>query len=711
MSVTVLRRRLPAVVRGSVFATKGNALFFVAFSAANVCSFLFHLIVSRMLGPADYGALGALLGLTVILLVPLGALQTSLTQAMAPRLQAGARVVDIAIAPVLASAVLWALGAFAVFAALSPLLQSFLHLESIRVVIALGCSIIPFVIGVVPKAVLLAQLRFIPLAAAMIAGSVVRVVSGALLVDAGFGVLGALSATVLAELTTTALALVPLRSELRHDPTATPVVPSRRDRSVAIAAFTGFWAFTVIDVLLARHGLGRVQSGLYVAASTAASSILFLAGAVSAVAFPRFAAAGGRGVEARRSLIQAFSLVQILCIPTAAVFALAPTFVVRILFGEEYRPASAVLWILALAAACVAGVQVLLHFLIARRSAGALIPWLGVAAAAALILVGPRSLNSIAITMGSVAGGLVTAMFLLALRPTPEEAHPPVALGARLWDDIPELDVTVVVPYFNPGARFRPSLEALLDVLASSAVTAEVIAVADGCTDGSPQLIADLASPVLQLVELSANAGKGEALRIGLSNGRGRFLGFIDADGDIDAGQLTTFLELIRLYEPDIVLGSKRHAMSTVDYPVLRRVYSWGYQRLCAVLFRLNVRDTQTGLKFVKREVIADALPLMVEKRFAFDLELLVVARRLGYRRFFEAPVRLNQRFSSTIDVGAVWRMLVDTLAIFYRLRVLRYYDRPATGRRERSGEGVTASRNDLDGATVTSPLPTPGEL
>src|SRR5207237_1088445 len=77
--------------------------------------------------------------------------------------------------------------------------------------------------------------------------------------------------------------------------------------------------------------------------------------------------------------------------------------------------------------------------------------------------------------------------------------------------------------------------------------------------------------------------------------------------------------------------------------------YSWGYQQLVRVLFRLDVRDSQTGLKLVRRDVLARSLPRMVEKRFAFDLELFVVARHLGYRRLFEAPLRIRHQFSSTI--------------------------------------------------------------
>jgi glycosyltransferase involved in cell wall biosynthesis len=109
----------------------------------------------------------------------------------------------------------------------------------------------------------------------------------------------------------------------------------------------------------------------------------------------------------------------------------------------------------------------------------------------------------------------------------------------------------------------------------------------------------------------------------------------------------------------------------------MRRLYSLMYQLLTRVLFGLRVRDTQTGIKLVRRDVLTEVLPRMVEKRFAFDLELLAVAHRLGFRQTAELPVRIGERFSSTISPPMVWRMLQDTLATFYRLRVLRFYDAP----------------------------------
>jgi glycosyltransferase involved in cell wall biosynthesis len=260
----------------------------------------------------------------------------------------------------------------------------------------------------------------------------------------------------------------------------------------------------------------------------------------------------------------------------------------------------------------------------------------------------------------------------------------------------PTLDVSIVVPYYNPGLRLRTTVEDMLRVLDASGMTFEIIAVSDGSTDGSPFTLEGFPESVVRRVSFATNFGKGHALRAGLGMGRGRYLGFIDADGDISPELLAPFVSIMQTLEPDIIIGSKRHPDSSVHYPPLRRLYSWGYQHLIGLLFRLHVKDTQVGIKLVDRKVIADVLPLLRESRFALDLELLVLARRLGYTRIVEAPVRIRERFGSTISLKAVWLLLIDTLALFIRYSIRHQYDAELAAR-----EGA--------GGTPGTPAPGPG--
>ena len=85
-------------------------------------------------------------------------------------------------------------------------------------------------------------------------------------------------------------------------------------------------------------------------------------------------------------------------------------------------------------------------------------------------------------------------------------------------------------------------------------------------------------------------------------------------------------------------------------------------------------------MKLYRRKVLEDVLPRLLVKKFAFDIEILAVAYRLGYRKIYEAPVEINffsakSRISWQKISPVVLNMLNDTLAVFYRLRILHYYD------------------------------------
>jgi glycosyltransferase involved in cell wall biosynthesis len=235
--------------------------------------------------------------------------------------------------------------------------------------------------------------------------------------------------------------------------------------------------------------------------------------------------------------------------------------------------------------------------------------------------------------------------------------------------------LSVVLPYYNPGDRLRTTVQQLVRVLDASEVSFEIITVSDGSTDGSPHTLDDFPEDVIRRVSYATNVGKGHALRRGLALGTGRYLGFLDADGDISPEFLASFVSLMDAEGPDIIIGSKRHPESSVHWTPSRRLYSWGHQFLIHRLFRLDVKDTQVGIKLMDQRVANDVLPLLRENRFGLDLELLVVARRLGYTRIVEAPVRIEERSGSTISLKRAWRLLTDTLGIFVRVSIQHAYD------------------------------------
>jgi len=173
------------------------------------------------------------------------------------------------------------------------------------------------------------------------------------------------------------------------------------------------------------------------------------------------------------------------------------------------------------------------------------------------------------------------------------------------------------------------------------------------------------------------NFGKGRALKKAFRFVNGEYIVFLDADMDLHPGQIQTFFDIMHLDEADVVIGCKRHPNSRLKYPWHRRIISNVYFSLVKLMFGLPIKDTQTGLKVFKYEVLKKVLPKILIKQFAFDLEVLVNVHHLGYK-IVEAPVVLNssRRRFGRIGLRAIYRTWWDTMAIFYRMYVLRWYDR-----------------------------------
>jgi glycosyltransferase involved in cell wall biosynthesis len=238
-------------------------------------------------------------------------------------------------------------------------------------------------------------------------------------------------------------------------------------------------------------------------------------------------------------------------------------------------------------------------------------------------------------------------------------------------------EVGLVLPVYNGEAFIVDSIRTVLGTFDEHGITIELVISTDGCTDATAEAARSVADPRVRVLEFSENRGKGAVVTEGLLVANGRWVGWLDADLDIHPETIVRMVAMLRQGEIDIVVGSKRHPDSVVSYPLIRRVYSAGYQALVRVLARVSARDTQVGAKLMRREVAEVTAPLLLVKRYAFDLEVLAVAAQFGFDRVEEAPITLEYRFSGTgIDRRAIGLMMLDTLAISYRLHIRHWYTR-----------------------------------
>jgi len=238
--------------------------------------------------------------------------------------------------------------------------------------------------------------------------------------------------------------------------------------------------------------------------------------------------------------------------------------------------------------------------------------------------------------------------------------------------------LSVVVPVYNQVGSIVHNIGVIRDrVSAGVGAPIEVIVVSDGSIDRTQERLMSRDLPDVRVLHYDRNLGKGYAVKVGALESRGRWVGYVDADLDLDPAGLAEYMHIAERDGLDFAIGSKRHPDSRVVYPRSRRIASWLFQQLVRLLFRLNVRDTQVGLKIFRREVAEQVFPMLLVKRYAFDIELLAVGRAFGFRRLRELPISLDYQFTgSGVRPVAVAVALVDTLAVFYRLRILRTYQR-----------------------------------
>src|SRR5207244_4549773 len=167
------------------------------------------------------------------------------------------------------------------------------------------------------------------------------------------------------------------------------------------------------------------------------------------------------------------------------------------------------------------------------------------------------------------------------------------------------------------GRHIQGTRGRLLRELDGLGRTYEVIVVSDGNTDETAREAERVVSPHIKVIEYNRNMGRGYALRCGVAHSSGELVTFIDADMELDPRYIKGFIAVMESFDCDAVVGSKRHPLSNVHYPPARRFQSLIYQLLIRALFRIKVRDTQTGLKLFWRDLLQQRVPLLANRRCA----------------------------------------------------------------------------------------------
>ncbi len=232
--------------------------------------------------------------------------------------------------------------------------------------------------------------------------------------------------------------------------------------------------------------------------------------------------------------------------------------------------------------------------------------------------------------------------------------------------------LTIVVPAYNESARIGATLDQMLAWLDEHAPTARIVVVDDGSRDDTTAVVQRRAAsePRLQVERLPVNRGKGAAVRRGVELAHSDWVLFSDADLSTPIGELLKLRQAI-LAGADVAIASRDRPDSDITrhQPAYREAMGRTFNTLVRAMALPGFSDTQCGFKLFSAEAAKRCFGRMTIERFAFDVEVLYVARKLGYR-IAEVGVRwVNDERTTVSPVRDASRMLFDIAKIRYRHR------------------------------------------
>ncbi len=237
--------------------------------------------------------------------------------------------------------------------------------------------------------------------------------------------------------------------------------------------------------------------------------------------------------------------------------------------------------------------------------------------------------------------------------------------------------LSVIIPAYNEDKRLPKTLEEIDRYLRRKEYDYEIIVVNDGSTDRTAEVVESLKSKIanLRLIDNKINKGKGAVVREGMLSAKGEYRLFTDADNSTSIDQVENILpEFEKGF--DIVIGSRDIKGAVLDPPqpwLRQTILGEGFKLLRKIVVGLwEVQDTQCGFKAFKKKVVEDVFPKCKINRFAFDPEILVIAKKMGYK-IKETPVYWKNDPQSKVKPKWIINMAIDLFKIRWNLVTGKY--------------------------------------
>lgn len=249
------------------------------------------------------------------------------------------------------------------------------------------------------------------------------------------------------------------------------------------------------------------------------------------------------------------------------------------------------------------------------------------------------------------------------------------------------MDLSVIIPAFNESCRLGASLQKVVGYLGRTGLSYEVLVVDDGSSDNTSEVAQAFTAQGVKVLRQEVNRGKGAVLKVGALSSRGAEVLLVDADLSTPIEDLEKLRP--RLADAPVVLGSRAVAGSRITrrQPLHREMMGRTFNLIIRMLGVRGLRDTQCGFKLLDGDVARQLFAEMTIERFAYDVELVWLARRHGYR-VVEVGVTWEDSPQSRVDP------LKDSLRMFQDVLALRLRDWRQPRPRPRRSPGAAPERS-----------------
>jgi len=230
--------------------------------------------------------------------------------------------------------------------------------------------------------------------------------------------------------------------------------------------------------------------------------------------------------------------------------------------------------------------------------------------------------------------------------------------------------ISIIMPSYNLGKNISNNILRVKRVMDESGYDYELIVVDDGSEDDTYERAKSLEDDHIHVYRHTENRGKGAAILTGVDHAQGDILVFFDADLDIDPRQILYMIRYLEEHGVDGVITSKYLSNTRIKQTLTRKFFSKGFNLLVKAMFGLDYKDTQTGAKAFRRRVLDATRSCFISRRYAFDVELLYLAKRKNYR-VEEIPSPYGIDHTGRVTFDKLVGMFAELLRLFIHYRVL----------------------------------------